>query len=604
VNDTAGSWKRFDVFHINVVKNQTAFSFVNLYSLYYQNNTANFTTTSNQIIAMKVYTPTGNLILSFTNRTVFPILWNSSGWYRINATFAGNSQFLGYSIETVFEVRPIQRPITRSEDVSMTLNGQSVIGNGIILPNLSSGNIVVSGFAGSIFDLSFTGLLYYSVNITNGQYYLFQFNSTTQISSISIQNMTVTNYNAFDLCYVDGLPTTNYTITNNRLYVIDLTNRTMLNRDTFSITLIDSTSEWMEQIDDPVITPSDQIQFRQFAISTRSFQNWYFDDITSATDVTVRHVATNTMETLVKDGTTYYFSHIGSTTNELYEIIWTINPELTTSYETLFNNGTSVGLKVTVSSIMILRNVSVQFIPTMFYTTWDNAVQNMNTNVLMFNITQLNAGESIFYLYGSRDVPMANYSAFHSETGIVLFPEFDAGITYAGMLAYPDYSEVWSVPIAEGWEIDGIHYGNTTHVIQNNTFFCSGYDSSITSSYLQFRANPLLNFDIIYGTGVIALVINTTLPIDDCLVQFATNFTGNVRITTENVDLLTSVAGIQMYSINQYMDLEAGENIILLSFSEYELADNSWYTIPIVCVVLLGIIWYLWKGKQTYRGSK
>jgi hypothetical protein len=116
--DVLGNWRKIRIDDLFIAKNSTYLTLSNLKNQYYQTQNLNITGNiyqQNAAIAqnksLTIYYPNGTLYQSSINSSYFNIGLLKCGWYKLNMTYAGSTQFLASSIETVFEILPATVPI-------------------------------------------------------------------------------------------------------------------------------------------------------------------------------------------------------------------------------------------------------------------------------------------------------------------------------------------------------------------------------------------------------------------------------------------------------------------------------------------------------------
>jgi hypothetical protein len=227
-----------------------------------------------------------------------------------------------------------------------------------------------------------------------------------------------------------------------------------------------------------------------------------------------------------------------------------------------------------------------------------NAYQNKPDLMLSIpNITTENVMNTI-YLEGYSEVPYAEIDEFENTEMITIDSDYqDIKAEYKGYLKYSKYSNSFMLKgVNNSWEIDGIHYSNRSYTIDNKTYYFEneGFDSSIQSSYLKFKTNPVSKISRVQKRGSVNYTVNCNLPVKNAVFQFYIKgeerySIKEIKINNESIaeSKLTKlhIIGDQEYYMLSLVNFNQGENSVEITYKIH----NFWENLPLL-VIALGII--------------
>jgi hypothetical protein len=437
---------------------------------------------------------------------------------------------------------------------------------------------------------------------------------------ITITTFNLTNVpDNFTYYYYNNKQTTDYTY-NHTTDVLDCDSAigdTYSNLDSLSLllTYIENI-ETRTQITEAPTTEATYIRFRQkYLAEGIAYKFWYFEtsaDIYNIYKFTHNRSVTEITDFLIEDSASKYKFSLDNKTeiNDIFTAEIDYKPGFDISYVILQNNGTYSRIKVTYSADLYINNVSLILDLSgddLYMDNWSmNGTQTADTFKLTIPNIDFTPSEQSFIISGNSSVPNATFSEFVNEAyfTINLDDYKDLEEYYQGYLSYSKYSKSFLVPnISNSWTLDGVHYSEKDYTISNKYFECPGWDSSISSSYLRFRTNPVNHIDRTQKNGKVIYEINMSLPATRVHLQFLIQSENRVSVDNINLDNLKI---IDLYDINGEFyyeviltNLDQGMNKVVIKFSEHKVGDKLWLMLPVI-IVLIGIVGIYFARKKGY----
>ncbi|MEA3248449.1 MAG: hypothetical protein U9Q73_01960 [Nanoarchaeota archaeon] len=572
------------------------------------------------------------------------ITW-TEGFYHINCSFNDTAEsYMGAWKLMSFEVLPIIQVVTNSSLVNLTVNGVNVSNNLLTINKTEANSFdLLIDHAGSLtFDLLIENAsLYINKTVDYSDYVNYDFSFTQKSSPftfITFNSANLTNIpDNFTYYYFDGTQSTNYNydINSDSLEILSLIGSTYVNLDTFSVQLryLDNLRT-RTQITNTPRTDTASVLVSELFLAELDYKYWYFVGDLDINEVNqMEHLRTGTIYSgndFTIENDKYKFDLSQKTEiNDLFEAILDVNPNYNLTYEVLENNGTYSEVRVNYMSDIILENVTI-VIPLrsdgVYMDNWSlSAIQSSQTYNLEIPNISFSTSVQSFTINGNSSIPTANISQYINEGAFTITESNYQTLSeyYNVYLEYERYSESWIVPTDEGWELDGVHYGTNYYGVGEGYFVCSGFDSSITSSYLRVKTNPISSIERVQGSGYVEYTIVCNYPAYDVNLEFYIQSEENIKLNAISTpsEFLTHIKlydldGVHYYQVIDF-NLAQGTNVIRIEFEKLVIWDAAWLLIP-AGAALLGfvIIYYgitkpeslkklqFWKKKDKKRKRK
>ena len=161
-------------------------------------------------------------------------------------------------------------------------------------------------------------------------------------------------------------------------------------------------------------------------------------------------------------------------------------------------------------------------------------------------------------------------------------------------MKFSRYSEAWKIPEKiTNYTLDGVHYSSSYYTIENETFFCSGFDESISSAYVNFSLNPLLEWSLNDNGNQVKLNITTAIPLTNARVYFTID---NDRISIKNrsVEEYNEIDGTLYFYLD--IDLNSGLNELVVNYRNFKNTPMWYLFIPVIG--LAGVVYYLFRKQK------
>lgn len=500
------SYRIVNLTNLFVAKNHSQFVISNLYQQYYQNSTLNINTTSNHHVSLKIYKPDASILNSSINNSICNLMFNQTGYYLVNATFESTNQYLSYSIETLFEVLPISRSISISE-LGLTVNTHSITSLTSRIYLNSDTDLIFDFVFGASFDIDIT--LHLRFNDTFVSSYQFQFNQTSMIDSIFINNVSITNI-AFQSVRLNGQVCTNYTLDSTTLFVDALANQTFYNADDFSLLFLDESVNSLIQLDSSIATTSNSIDMNEYFETSKSFVNWYFDSNYTVNSASATHLSSSSTMSITNLDSNYYFSY-NSNAGDLYLVRWDLDPEFSVSYSIVNQQILNTTIDISISSAFYIQNVSVVVQLPTFYDVWSNGSMGSD-KILRFDIDYSSPTIRTYRIYGYNLSVYTEYD-FVSSNGTFTQIDFTA-IANFPITNYATAIELFSLDIyQENWTCSN---SNITNLVQNSitkrlTFLITSITDRISISLVGQSSVPEASISRYVMARGYEIDVNTTV---------------------------------------------------------------------------------------------
>lgn len=301
---------------------------------------------------------------------------------------------------------------------------------------------------------------------------------------------------------------------------------------------------------------------------------------------------------------TFYFTR-ASNQYDLFIANITIDPNFGLNLYQDFNNGTDANLTLDITADLIVENVSI-FVDLssfeIYMTDWriesfDTNISQSENRILTFALDVLNESNSLLII-GNSDVPVANIQRYSIQPYQYLGESME--VLYYGYLEYEVYSRVFQVntsQLGNDFVLDGVHYGSTSlNIDENGIFFCSGWGTGISSSYVKFTTNPINSISQTRIGNTIKVVINSSLPILEA--WYVLQITDEIRRVNLAGNNITYLDYNDTTFIIQGLEIEAGMNVFYFNLRVINPIENFLFALPVIIVCVIIIIAYYWrKGK-------
>jgi len=624
-----------DLYWINVtnlyfIQQITILEFQNFYSRYYQDES--FRTLImlrnmynqpiiNQQIYYDIVDPLGVNIYngaSLTNASGVIVLQldfditYEIGFYHLNASYAGTTDYTGVWKLQSFDLFPTQRS-SNSAGINLKVNGNSVIGNTIQIFNTN--NLTITNYNTSIFDVSIVFKLNYTeaISYSESMPYSFTFYAISYITQLTLDCANLTSFPAnFTDYYFNGLRTTNYQIVGSYFVINDLIGDVFRNTNSFNLGFyyLDSSSIQRTQITNNPRTDSDSVVFEETLMANRSFSYWYFINSYSVNSLSLLHERTATTINYADFeivGSKYYLEE-SSLTSDLFTATVDYKPGYDISYTVTFDNGTNCFVEVTFKSSLDISNVTLLLdlsTENLYAENWMyGGLQSSISYILEVPHLNFTTSYQIITLTGVSGVPYCTISNTVNEDSFELSDEEHSPSEYfLAYLSFSKYSKSFIIyDIQDSWDLDGVHYFSNFYDIDDTGLFeCSGFGSGISTSYLHFKTNPITSWEREEGYGYVRYKVKTDFNLEE--IDFVFYIEDEKRydkndmkkngITVENCeyDSLLTLITIEGKDYYQFLDFNAeeGEFEILIEYEYQDLGDYAFYLL-LIGVVFLGFV--------------
>ncbi|MFX1479402.1 MAG: hypothetical protein ACFFCI_14815, partial [Promethearchaeota archaeon] len=641
-----------NITYLSFIQRNTILDINNLYYSYYQNEQMNVTfvlrdlynnPVSNKLLNYTIEDPNGNFIVNGSGITnvygnvTYNLPFNisySPGFYHLNASFNGTNDYTSIWKLQSFQVKPILRTVN-STDFNLTINGYSVIDNYIQI-NWTN-NLTIANNNTAEFDMDIVLKLNYTESISySGQLsYSKTFTATSDILSITFDNATLFNYPSnFTNYYFDSTGSSNYITSGNRFFISDLLGDIFYNGNDFEIffTYMDTTQIERIQLTNEPRTDTNEVQFREYLTSNRTFSYWYFHNSLNISSVSLYHNRTGTTlsnSSFTLENNNYYFekSCVSGdifTATTTYWVDW----DSYVSYEVLTQNGTYSEIKITYQGPFDMNNVTIVLdlnADNLYAENWSySGIQSLYTFILEIPHINFTTSQQTLTLIGRSSIPYATFDYFANEEDYEFsesnYDDDDNKVWYRGYLDLPYYSQAFIVRGRNTtWSLDGIHYSTDEYDITNTGYFeCPGWGSGISSSYLRFKAHPigrvkrLVNYKHDYTE--VTYRINTILELQDVEFEFYIEndesytiidivFEGDEVDNDEFEQVKLHKLDEKDYYLLLNLDFGRGVNKIHIRYREDKLENNAGQLILVViALAVLGIS--AWRGSVLTKVTK
>lgn len=656
------------------------------------------------------------------------------GFYNFNCSFLNTTdQYLWYWQMWSFEIFPIERIITNSSVVNLTVNSNNVIDNSIQINNTIL--IAIDSLDNLIFDLGVDLFINHSNSLSYSEYidYTFRFNASIDFTYINVVDCYLDNIPInFTRYYYNNIQNLNYILSGSKITINEIIGKTLYNDNSFSIGLrYFEDSVKRTQLTSTLRTDTDSVLFEEYYTADSTFDYWYFVNSLDIISVSLDHIRTGTIITSFDNSvneSNYYYFEEDSISGDLYESTidynpnWVITSEVTekttiyskikidykadldisgvsiilsltrgdcfsgltldknqsteqisivipsiefssttqtlyiegfrtqkiissttsldyvefneefrygtlslvnntididpnyyVNYDVIINNGTYSKINIDYKADLSVNNINVSIdlsAYSLYNENWThNTKQSHTTYILKVPHLDFTASIQTISLEGYSSVPDSVFNYYiNEETIIISENNYSIPIYYRGYLTFNKYSMAFFVKdLSNSWTIDGVHYLNNYYTINTITGFfrCEGFDPSISSAYLRFKAIPISGITrIVNSTGVITYIIDCDFPIDNAILMFTIEESNRFTLETPDDDVL------ELYDVNDVyyyyylnLDLEIGINYFVIKYTIYTLADDLVYLIPLL--VIIGIVFILyWRTRRKEKKKK
>nr|BDI55109.1 MAG: hypothetical protein [uncultured archaeon] len=291
-----------------------------------------------------------------------------------------------------------------------------------------------------------------------------------------------------------------------------------------------------------------------------------------------------------------------------------IDPNYYVSYDVITNNGTYSKIDIGYMADLDVNNINISIdlsAYSLYNENWThNAGQSHTTYILKVPYLDFTASIQTISLEGYSSVPDSVFNYYKNEETIIISKNnYSIPIYYRGYLTFDKYSMAFFVKdISNSWTIDGVHYLDNYYTINTTTGFfrCEGFDPSISSAYLRFKAIPISGITrIVNSTGIITYIINCDFPIDNAILMFTIEESNRFTLKTPDDDNV-----MELYDVNDVyyyyylnLDLESGTNYFVIRYTIHTLVDDLVYLIPLL--VIIGIVFILyWRTRRKEKKKK
>jgi hypothetical protein len=635
-----------DTYWINItdlchIQRTTIMDIINLKSDYEQDDSVNLTVSLrdlyNQPIQNKIinYTIYDHSNITFVNTSSttdvsgeidIDVLLNTTwtaGFYHINCSFNDTLEsYMGAWKLMSFEVLPITTVITNSSLINLTVNGVYV----------NNSQLTINRTEANSFDLiiDHEGTLTFDLRIENASLYI---NKTVDYSQyvnydfIFSQKSSLFTFILFDAANLSNIPDNftylyfnnlrsinyNYDINRDELEIDDIFNYTYVNLDSFSIQLRYINNErTREQITERPRTDNPSVIFEELFLCDLAYKFWYFESsITINEIVELEHIRSGEIfnnEDFINDPDGKYKFDL-SQKSEIYDVFsgtFDINPNYTISYSILSNNGTYSELTINYEADLLVNNVTIVLDlsgDSLWMSNWtNNASQSSSTFILEIPYMNFTTETQAISLYGNSSIPNSLIASYQVQETVIIDGNSHS-YDYYGYISYAYYSEAYFLTgIDDDWTVDGVHYSSSVMTIQNNGYYeCTGFDSSITGSYLKFNANPIAEYYVLDNEiDTLTIFINCTLPIDYAAVYFSIPSEKRYKIESDLEDL-TSIGQILEEDFYFFIveSLDVGVNEITITYTIHTLADDVMLFIPLIFLIIAMVgMYYVMRRRE------
>ena len=356
------------------------------------------------------------------------------------------------------------------------------------------------------------------------------------------------------------------------------------------------------QLTDAPRTDETRCEFVDYLVADRDFDYWYFYNDLEINDVDMTNIRTSEYtDEFDEENDRYYFEDTAQE-NDVYESYLDYNPNYDIEYE-IESDGATADLRIEYSADIAVRNCTLVLDLSdeeIYMENWTyNGEQSSRTFILEIPRINFTTSTRVLRLEGVSEFPNAHFSEFECQE-LVFIDGTPHTYEYRGYIEYPRYSQAFYLKeISEDWTIDGVHYGSKTMTISSSTGFyeCSGYDSSITTSYLKFTADPVDSLTIydLEEESKLKIEIKLNLPVQNASITFAlpSELRYEIRTTLSSLSKIPDIAGYDYY-IFFYNGLEEGTNNIYVEYRIHTIEDDSrlYLLIVILSIGFVGLYYY------------
>lgn len=629
-------------FYVNIsklffIERTTVLDFRGLKNSYEQDTDLNATITlmdmylnpiDNKLLNYSIQAPNGSRIINgsaVTNASGeiavnldFNITWQL-GFYHLNVSFNGTTDYCGMWKMESFELTPIWRSVN-SSDINLKVNGQAVSDNFIQIKHNATLNITHADNA--TFDLSVVFCLNYSQSIHYQDYidYEYEYLATSDISYLKIKSANITNCpNNFTHLYIDELVSENYTIRYKNVSLHDLIGRSLYDGSGFSASLryIGQTIS-RKQLTTAPNTEVDSVEFKEQLRANRSFSYWYYENGLDINDLSIKHLRSgDIISNFENNGSRYYFEK-ESEENDLFNATVDYNPNWDIDYTIVKNNGTYSKVRIDYKADLGVKNVSILIdFEDLYNGNWTlNATQNQNNFILTIPNINFTTSSQTLYIEGFSSIPYATLPDYESDQNYNRIA-MNTKIDYAGFLNYPKFSKLFYINVDPAWTTYNVHYGNEKYSAESLSdslvkFEGDGFDPSITDSYIHFRTQPFTNVDWNWdkNNDMITITINTSIDVENCffMYKFETGKAHDLELIRNNTNVfgLSDSGDYEGYLYFSSNLIEAGQTIIKIKIDYVTPLEMFVQGLLIfgIAAALIGAYYYLKKNEETRKELK
>ena len=536
----------------------------------------------------------------------FALNW-THGYYHLNASYDGSTQYLMYWELTSFILNPIERSVN-STDIALKVDSHDVIDNFIRINGTSNFLITLSDNA--TFDLTIDIILNYTENVPYEETfdYTFTFQATDDVISLGILNANISSVPAnFSKYYLNDVVSTDYSLNVDNLGILGVIGDDLYNGNSFEVKLrYHVNAKKSYQMTSAPKTNVNSVEFQEHLLASRDYSYWYFSNVLTMNSISLEQLRTgDDITSFSNNGSMYYFEK-ASLEDDLFVSTIDYDPNWKVSY-TYTSTGTACTLRVSYKADLNVDNVTIVLDlekDNLWMDEWDNnRTQDNSTFILELSRMNFTTTSQSITIRGTSDTPTASISSYECQE-FVSIDNSGKEYEYRGYVKYSTYSQTFKLTgIKNNWTLDGMHYEDITMTIRKSDgyFSCSGFDSSITSSYLKFKANPVKKF-YIEDNEIDKLTINIdcNLPIGYGMIIFSIPSANRYRFKTQLTNL-TSMGEILENDFYMFLaeDLKAGHNKIEIEYVIYNLTDTWVLLVPLILfsIGVLGLYYYM-KRKE------
>jgi len=528
-----------------------------------------------------------------------------------------------------FEVLPIIIPIVNSSVLDLSVNGVGVINNTLTInqTEANSFDLTIDHIGLLTFDLRIeNATLYYDYEYAYSEVVEFEFEFEQKSSPFTFVTFTQANMtnvpDTFTYYYFNGQQREDYVydIHTDRIGITHLIGTTYVNLDSFDIELrYLNNARSRLQVTSAPRTDENSVVVSELFLADLDYKYWYFEgDLDLISVESLEHLRTSTIfvaSDFNVEGINYQFDmDVKTEENDLFYGEFNINPNFNVTHDVLINNGTYSEVQISYKADIILNNVTIVLDLSsdgLYMANWSlNGNQSTETYILEIpNIEFISTWQS-FVIYGNSSIPEANFSYYQNEQLFTISESNYESINvyYRGYLEYDRYSESWIVPAEEDWELDGVHYLDNYYGFQEGYFISEGFDSTITSSYLRMRTNPIASLVRVQGENYVEYTITMNVPAYEINLEYYIVSEDNLVINAIETptEFITQVElfdhdGVHYYQIVGF-NLQAGVNVIRIEFSPRVIWDDMVLLLPIgIGLVGFVVIYYGIKNPEALR---